>query len=164
MFDVTKEFIAALKAADRAASVYIKQADTGDDDPRHRVKIKFTARIQAKAPKGFEIENSGLYAEADSIFEYRSRGPIPDEYKAAAFCSLHPQQRGGWAALALILRPGDMLTLIGLDNRSGNLKERDLHADTLFATVTRRGKLVIDALALEYSGGCPDNSARSLKR
>ncbi len=163
MFEVTKEFIAALKAADRSACVFMKQSDD-EADTRHHVMIRFSASLSVKVRPGFVPETAALYAETTAEFTYRERGPIDSEYRAASFVNLYPCGRGGWGALALILRPGDLLTLTALDNRNDYLKERDLHADTLYATVTRKGKLVIDALPLEFSGGCPDNSARSLKR
>lgn len=164
MFEVSKEFCEALKAADRAVTVWMNPAEPTDTDTRHAVIIRMIATAKATVPSGFIVDTPGCFLESEIRFSYRSRDPIQQSgYKSASFCTLYPYS-GAWKALSLILRPGDLLTLVAMDDRTENLKERDLHADTLYAMVTRKGKVILDMFPVEYSAGCPDNSARSLKR
>lgn len=163
MLEVTKDFVSALKSANQAITVTMTLPDADDMDTRHLVTIRMMARVTAAVPAGYTIDTAGAYAEAVATYQYRSQDPISGRFRAASFTSIHPQA-GQWQALALILRPGDMLDFTALDNSSSFLKSRNVHLDSLFAQISRKGKLILSWFLVDFGSGPADLAiGRNLK-
>jgi len=76
---------------------------------------------------------------------------------------LHKKNSGNYAALEMLIRPGDHLHFRCFDNSNQCLEKSGLHNDTLFVTILRKGKVLLSDFTLDLDISF-NNSARSMRK
>lgn len=144
--------------------------------------VCFIANGQAKLRLIHKVKDKH-YEETEQHLDINGfKGIVREGYRSAIFCDIFASS-GNWAALALIVKPGDELRFRAIDNQNGYLKAAEIrperlnpeyhlfydgiHHDTLYVDVIRYGKnntpkVILRDFHLD-DVICPDNTARALR-
>jgi len=171
---VTKELKEIWKKSNDSISIFFEALD-GDN-------ISMGGKVKAKAEIVFRRKVKGFDDTLNKTFHFE--GVLPKGFSKASFSfCFNPFLWGNMKALFLLIKEGDRLVFHVSDNSNNYMKnatipserwkdEKDrifhpdyegLHNDTLFVSVYRKDKILLESMELT-SVQIPDNTARALRK